>query len=179
MSADQPLHLSPEQRSYLDYFLDGGLPITIPTEKYLQDEEIYDTPPWKIEGRPLTDEMDEEVNADDMLDPEFKNYLVSGKLKRAIKAAMHRGDWAVSTMAALEVNEQRNALHAARLIVKAVQAKLKEKIDTMNKDAKSSSLNAISITNEILNEITKEFMDLSKVIRVEDGKIRRNIVDIV
>lgn len=178
MSTDEPLHLSPEQRSYLDYFLDGGLVINLPAEKDL--EHLSEIPPWMVEGQTLTDETDEDLDYEDM-DTDFLMYHISRNLIDAVAAAMHRGDWAVSAMAALEANEQRNALHAARLIVKAVQAKLKDKLAALqlNDHAKESNRQSIKAIEVILNEVNQDFMDLSKVIRVEDGKIRRNIVDIV
>lgn len=178
MSADEPLHLSAKERSYLNYLKEGGLVINLPAEKDLEHLSVI--PPWMVEGQTLMDETDEDLDYEDM-DTDFLMYHISRNLIDAVAMAMHRGDWAVSMMEAMQVNEQRNALHAARLIVKAVQAKLKDKLAALqlNDHAKESNRQSIKAIEVILNEVNKEFMDLSKVFHVEDGKIRQKTVAIL
>ncbi len=179
MSDEKSLHISPEQRAYLDYFKEGGLTINLPTKKQL--EYVSDSPPWEFSEYPLTDEMDEELDDDayENMDPNFKQSLVAGKFKDAVQAAIYRGDYAVAAMAQMEALQEQNAFHAARLIVKAVQAKLEARIKFWKeKDSDLARENVASYEN-LLDAITKDFMDLSKVMNIEDGKIRRNIVDIV
>lgn len=151
---DPNLQLTQKQRAYIEFLVNGGFKLEIVITS--------DGPPapWNVEGQEIDGV------------PEFE---IPSMLKGAAEQAVRRGDRAIFKLKQAESDMTRAVLHGSRLVVKSVQTKLKEKLNYWKEQGGPMSAIRIATTEAFLNEMVRDFQDLSKILDEEESKIRSNI----
>ncbi len=147
------LRLDNKTRAYLDWLILGGFKIT-PMKSPLN---IKGPPPWKKKEFPLDGDID-------------RQYQITENIQEAVKQAVYTANRSVFLIENAEAEKKRAELHAARVVVKSIQASLKRKLEALKEIGGPGSAFKIATTEAFLNETARDYQDLSKIIWEDENE---------